>query len=271
MSSVGSATFGGVIHPTALVDPSAVLAADVRVGAFSVVEAGVTVAAGARLAEHVILRQGAAIGAGCVLDSYSVIGGAPQMRGEPVGPGAVEIGARAVLREGVTINCPTKAGGRTSVGAGCMLMANSHVGHDCEVGEGVTLANNVMLAGHVRVGDGCFLGGGVGVHQFVRVGARAMIGGNASMSYDVPPYAMAAERNELRGLNLVGLRRLKVASAAVADLKRAYHAVYAGPGDFRARAAEALAGDASGNYAQGREFLEFFVGGERGFVHPIVR
>ena len=36
-------------------------------------------------------------------------------------------------------------------------------------------------------------------------------------------------------------------------------------------AAGALAGSSTGSHAQGREFLEFFIGGERGFVHPIVR
>ena len=220
------------------------------------------------LAEHVVVREGASIGAGCKLDSYAVVGGQPQMHGDRVWTGPVRVGERTTLREGVTISRPTRPDGATTVGDGCMLMANSHVGHDCAVADGVTLANNVMLAGHVVVGEGTFLGGGVGVHQFVRIGGRAMVGGNASISYDVPPYAMAAERNELRGLNLVGIRRLKLASAAVSDLKRSYHAVYAGAGDYRVRAADALRGGACGSEAPGRAFLEFFVGGERGFVRP---
>lgn len=247
------------------------LAEGVTVGAFSVVEAGVQVGAGAHLAEHVVVREGASIGPASVLDSFCAVGGQPQMHGDKTWTGEVRIGARVTLREGVTVSRPTTPGGVTSVGDGCMLMANSHVGHDCVVGEGVTLANNVMLAGHVSVGAGSFLGGGVGVHQFVRIGARAMIGGNASISYDVPPYAMAAERNELRGLNLVGLRRLKLETAAVSDLKRAYHAVYAGPGDFRARASDALGAEECGVDAPARAFLEFFVGGERGFVRPPTR
>ena len=257
-----------MIHPTALVHPSAALAEGVCVGAYSIIEEGVSIGAGARLAEHVVVRAGVVVGAGCALDSYAAVGGQPQMHGDKIWTGAVRLGAGTTLREGVTISRPTKSGGVTTVGAGCLLMANSHVGHDCAVADGVSLANNVMLAGHVAVGEGSFLGGGVGVHQFVRVGARAMIGGNASISYDVPPYAMAAERNELRGLNLVGIRRLKLSAAAVGDLKRCYHAVYAGPGDFRVRAADALRGDGCGSSDPGRAFLEFFIGGERGFVRP---
>ena len=123
-----------------------------------------------------------------------------------------------MLREGVTISKPSKQGGATVIGEDCFLMANSHVGHDCRVADGVTLANNVMLAGHVEVGAGTFVGGGAGIHQFVRIGGRAMIGGNASISYDVPPFAMAAERNEVRGLNFVGLRRRKTPAPVVLDI-----------------------------------------------------
>lgn len=257
-----------MIHPTAYVDPDAELASDVSVGAFAVIEAGVRVGVGSRIAEHAVVRSGSHVGEACVIDSFVVVGGAPQTRDGALPVGSVRIGARTTMREGVTVSRPTKEAGATVIGADCYLMANSHVGHDCEVGDDVTLANNVMLAGHVFVGCGAFLGGGAGVHQFVRIGAFAMVGGNASLSYDVPPYSMAAERNEIRGLNSVGLRRRRVASEVVADLKRAYHAVYDGHGDLRARAAATLAKGTCGTAAAGRHFLEFFVGGERGFARP---
>jgi len=259
-----------MIHPTAAVHPS-IDVRDARIGAFAVVEAGVVLGENCTIAEHAVVRSGSELGDGVVVDSFAVVGGAPQMRG-PVPPaGVVRIGARTVLREGVTVNRPTTAGGATTLGADCMLMANSHVGHDCVVGNGVTLANNVMLAGFVHVGDGSFVGGGAGVHQFVRIGPGAMIGGNAAISYDVPPYAIAAERNQLHGLNLVGLRRSKMASAAVADLKRCYHAVYSGPGDLRERVQSLLAARACSEDNAGRRFLEFFAGGKRGFTRPRTR
>ncbi len=257
-----------MIHPTAVVHPSAQLADDVRVGAFSIIEAGVQIASGASLAEHVIVRSGTEIGAQCEIDSFVQIGGQPQMRGCEAISGGVRIGARTVLRESVTVNKPSKQGGATVVGQDCFFMANSHVGHDCVVADNVTLANNVMLAGHVQVGAGTFFGGGAGIHQFVRVGCRVMVGGNASMSYDIPPFAMAAERNEVRGLNFVGLRRSKTPSQVVSDLKRAYHAVYNGAGDLRQRAESAIAQQECGLESAGLEFLEFFIGGQRGFARP---
>ncbi len=257
-----------MIHPLAAVAPSIVVPPDCSIGAFAVVEAGVVLGAGVCVGEHAVLRAGVEIGPGTLIDSFVVVGGAPQMRGQvPVG-GRVRIGARCVLREGVTVNRPTQANGVTVVGDDCFLMANSHVGHDCVVGDAVTLANNVMLAGHVHVGDGTFVGGGAGVPQFVRSGQGVMVGGNAAISYDVPPYAIAAERNQIHGLNVVGLRRSKMPHADVVDLKRCYHSVYSGPGDLRARVSALLTERCCQEDKAGRRFLQFFAGGKRGFCRP---
>jgi UDP-N-acetylglucosamine acyltransferase len=256
------------VHPSASIAAGLVVPASVRIGPYAVIEEGAVLGPDCMLGAHGVVRSGCELGAGVVVDSFAVVGGAPQMRGQVPGQGRVVIGARSVLREGVTVNRPTQAAGITQVGEDCLLMANSHVGHDCVVGNLVTLANNVMLAGHVHVGDGCFVGGGAGVHQFVRIGPGAMVGGNASISYDVPPYVIAAERNQIHGLNLVGLRRSKMASAAVADLKRCYHAVYVGPGDLRARVHALLAASVCGGDEPGQRFLQFFAGGKRGFCRP---
>jgi UDP-N-acetylglucosamine acyltransferase len=255
-----------MIHPSAVVHPTAVLGTGTSVGEFAVIGAGVVVGDDCTIAAHAILRTGCQLGDQVAVDSFVVVGGKPQSRGVCHGSGRIRIGNRTVLREGVTINLPTLENGLTAVGDDCMLMATSHVGHDSVVGNAVTLANGVLLAGHVTVGDGTFVGGGAGVHQFVRIGHGAMIAGNASISYDVPPYAIAAERNEICGLNLVGIRRQGFNKTAVADLKRCYHAVFCGTGNLRDRAAKALDSAAYGCEAQGRSFLEFFAGGRRGFA-----
>jgi len=242
------------------------LGANVRIGEFAVVGENVVLGDDCEIAAHAIVRAGCRIGKGVSIDSFAVIGGPAQMRVRTPSTGHVRIGDRTVVREGVTINLPTKENGVTEVGADCLLMANSHIGHDSSLQDGVTLANNVMLAGHVHVGRSAFLGGGAGVHQFVRVGPGAIVGGNASMSYDVAPYVMAVERNEIRGLNVVGLRRMNCATADLADLKRCFHAVFCGTGNVRNRAAEALASGQFGTGNLGRTFLEFFATGKRGFA-----
>lgn len=255
-----------MIHPTACVHPSAELGADVHIGEFAILEANTRVGDGCRIAAHAIVRADCVLDALVTIDSFAVIGGMPQMRGGTPAAGPVHIGARTVVREGVTVHRATRADGKTTVGNDCYLMANSHVGHDCTVGNFVTLANNVMLAGHVQVGDLTFVGGGAGIHQFVRIGQGAMIGGNASISYDVPPYSIAADRNDICGLNLVGIRRQGIPPPAIADLKRCFHTVFRGKGCPRTRAASALQSASCGSEAQGRSFLEFFAGGKRGFA-----
>ena len=134
------------------------------------------------------------------------------------------------------------------------------------MGRGVVIANNVLLAGHVQVADHAILGGGAGYHpQFVRVGQSAIVGGLSRITLDIPPFVMAAERDEVAGLNLVGLRRRGLDRENVKQLKEAFRVVYSGPGNLRERAAKALAG---GEFStpEARHFLEFFAGGKRGFA-----
>jgi UDP-N-acetylglucosamine acyltransferase len=144
-------------------------------------------------------------------------------------------------------------------------MAACHVAHDCVVGSHVVFANNVMIAGHVSIGDHGFFGGGVGIHQFCRIGDSVMISGHASITRDVPPYVMAAERDDVIGLNLLGLKRRGFSRAAIVELKDAFRVVYFTLGNIRDVAAEALAG---GEFStdEARHFLGFFTGGTRGFV-----
>ncbi|MEO6593666.1 MAG: acyl-ACP--UDP-N-acetylglucosamine O-acyltransferase [Planctomycetota bacterium] len=254
------------IHPTAIVHPDAVIGSNAQIGAYALLEADVQLGDDCKVEAHAIVRSGTEVGNAVSIDSFAVIGGLPQMRIPQGKAGRVRIGDRTVVREGVTVHRPTKQDGVTSIGQDCFLMAHSHVGHDTTIGNFVTLANNVMLAGHVQIGDTTFVGGGAGVHQFVRIGRGAMIGGNASISYDVPPFAIAADRNDICGLNVVGIRRQGVAPAAIADLKRCFRAVFHGRGNLRSRAQAALLAATCGTAPEGRSFLEFFSGGRRGFA-----
>ena len=174
----------------------------------------------------------------------------------------MRIGARTVIREHVTIHRATKPDGWTEVGADCFLMAGSHVAHDCRLGDRVIMANAVLLAGHIQVGEGVFIGGGAGIHQFSRIGEGAIVGGAAHISLDVPPFSMVTERDEIVGLNVVGLRRRGLPRATLEELKRAFREVNVPVGNMREIAAAALA---RGEYAsdEARRYLEFFGAGKR--------
>lgn len=236
------------IHPTALIEPGAQLGADCEIMAYAVIT------------RHCVL------GDRVVVHPFAVIGGDPQyLKFDRALATFVHIGAGTVIREHVTINRSIHAGQATAVGAGCFLMANAHIAHDCAVAEQVVLANNAMLAGHVEIGANTFVGGGAGLHQFCRIGEGVMVAGNASVTRDVPHFTMLAERDEVIGFNVVGLKRRGVERAAIAQLKEAFHDVYFTPGNIREVAAALLA---SGNYpsVEARKFLEFFRGGKRSFA-----
>ena len=114
----------------------------------------------------------------------------------------------------------------TVIGNGCYLMAAAHVGHNCVIGSSVIICNCALLGGHVHVSDRAFISGGVVIHQFTHVGRLAMFSGNARVSMDVPPFTLAAERNEIHALNLVGLRRAKISREALGELKKLYQMFY---------------------------------------------
>ena len=231
----------------------------------AVIEAGAQIGAGCEIHAHAVVTQHAVLGEGVVVHPFAVVGGDPQyLKFDRATATGVRVGAGTVIREHVTINRSIHAGQATVVGARCFLMASSHVGHDCVVADDVVLANNVMLAGHVEVGAFTFVGGGAGIHQFVRIGEGAMVAGLARVTKDVAPFLMVAERDEVPGFNLVGLKRRGFSRAAILEIKSAYAYVFAG-GDPRPLAA-ALSAEVTS--AEARRFLEFFGGGKRGFALP---
>ncbi len=216
------------VHPQACVDPAAQIADDAEIGPFCVVGPNVTIASGCRLISHVHVTGHTSIGARTVIYSHCSLGGPPQSvsyRGEPT---RLVIGDDCDLREGVTMNRGTEAGGGvTTVGDRGFYMANAHVGHDCHVGNEVVFANSATLGGHCRIGDQVFIGGLSAVLQFSRIGAHAMIGGITGVRSDVIPFGMAnGQIARLSGINVVGMRRRKFARESVVAARAAYRRLF---------------------------------------------
>jgi UDP-N-acetylglucosamine acyltransferase len=255
------------VHSTAIVDSSAQIGAGATIGAGALIEADVEIGRDCQIEAYAIVRKHARLGDAVKVDSFAVIGGNPQALGfDPSMVSHVEIGDRTIIREAVTVNRASAAGAKTVIGEDCFLMANSHVAHDCVLEDGVILANNAMIAGHVSIGEKTSVGGGAGIHQFCRIGAHCMIAGNATITADVPPYIMAAERNEVHGLNLVGLRRGQFEPCEIKDLKRCYRAVFFGGGNLKKKAEAAAREHEFGTTDPGAHFLKFFETGKRGFI-----
>ncbi|MEQ8327769.1 acyl-ACP--UDP-N-acetylglucosamine O-acyltransferase [Parvibaculum sp.] len=237
------------VHPTAVIDARAQLAADVTVGPFCVVGPDVTLGEAVVLHSHVVIEGRTAIGARTQIFPFASIGHAPQdlkYKGEP---SRLEIGADNLIREHVTMNPGTEGGGMvTRVGNHCAFLASSHVGHDSIIGDHVVFSNNVMLAGHCVIGDFVIFGGGAALHQFGRVGKHAFIGGMSAVENDVIPYGLViGNRAHLMGLNLVGLKRRGFSREKMQTMREAYGVLFGETGTLRERVtmvAERYAGQA---------------------------
>lgn len=221
------------IHPTALVDSGAILADDVQVGPYSIIEAEVTLGPGCVIGPHCVIGKGAKLGANNQTYSGAQIGVVPQdLKHLPHATGRTIIGDHNIFREFVTVSSstvysPEDTGKVTHIGDHCLFMASSHVAHDCNVGNWVIIANSTALAGHVEIHDGAILGGLAGVHQFCRIGAMAFIGGMSRINMDVLPY-MIVEGHPARcyGPNVVGLTRKGFSREAIARIRRVFRLLY---------------------------------------------
>ena len=215
------------IHSTALVHPEATLAADVVVGPYCVIDAGVSIERSSQLGPFCHLYPGTELGEGVILDDGVVIGNEPQDQKYSGESTHVIVGAGTRIREYATVNRASTPGGTTRIGRDCLIMAYTHVAHDCDIGNRVVLANAIQLGGHVRIGEGAVVSGMTGVHQFASIGAGAFVGGGLRVDQDVPPFCRALG-DPLRwgGLNLVGLRRKGSESETMRFLETFYRMLY---------------------------------------------
>jgi UDP-N-acetylglucosamine acyltransferase len=216
------------IHPTAIVEPGARLAAGVDVGPYSVIGRSVEVGEGTWIGNHVVLDGRTRIGRGNRIWHFASIGGPPQDKKYAGEDTAVEIGDNNTIREYVTINRGTALdAGVTRVGNENWVMAYVHFAHDCRIGSHTIFANACQLAGHVVVGDWAIFGATTLVHQFVHIGAHAFTGMGTYLPQDLPPYVRAAgNMAKPYGINSEGLRRRGFMPETINALKRAYRALY---------------------------------------------
>jgi UDP-N-acetylglucosamine acyltransferase len=255
---------GPCIHPTAAVARGAELGPGVRVEAYAVVGPHVRVGRDTWIGPHAVVTGRTTVGAGCRIFQFASVGAAPQDLKYAGEPSTLEMGDGNIVREFVSINPGTVAGGMiTRIGNRCLFMVSSHVAHDCQVGNHAILANGAALGGHVQMDDHAILGGLAGVHQFVRIGESALCAAGAMVSMDVPPFCtVAGDRARLHGLNLVGLRRRGFRPDTLRALKRAYRTLFQTGGSRR----EALARTrtAFGEVPEVARLLNFVADSRRG-------
>lgn len=217
-----------MIHPTAIIDPSARLAADVEVGPYSIIGADVDIGAGTVIASHVVIKGPTRIGERNRIFQFASVGEACQDKKYQGEPTRLEIGDDNQIREYVSIHRGTvQDQGLTRVGSRNLLMTSVHVAHDVVMGDDNIVASGSGIAGHVHIGDHVILGGMTGVHQFCHIGSYSMAAGCSLVVKDIPAYVMVGGNPaSAYGMNFEGMRRRGWSAETINTLKKAYRIVY---------------------------------------------
>lgn len=172
------------------VDPSVVVPASAKVGAFAVLRAGCTIGEHAVIGAHAVVHDRVVVGERVVIGDGAVIGGqgfgwaitdggarrVPQLGGVVLEPD-VEIGPLATVDAGTI--------GPTVIGQGVKLDAHVHVGHNVYIGAHTIVAAQSGFAGSARIGRGVLIGGQVGVPDHAEIGDGAKLAARAGVIGDV--------------------------------------------------------------------------------------
>ena len=254
------------IHPTAIVDPGAKIDTDVEIGPYSLIGAEARIGGKTIVQSHVVIEGDVTIGEKNFIGHGTIIGGTPQDLGFSLERKTrIDIGNENVIREYCTIHRGSPEGTATKIGNNNFLMVGVHIGHNCEIGNNVIIANNCLLAGQVIVDDQAFLGGGSTFHQHMHVGRLVMVQGSSAFGKDLPPFTIAAERNSIFGINVVGLKRAGFSANDRDEIKNAFKLLYT-CGLNISQALEKAASMKLG--APAREFFDFVANAKKRGICP---
>lgn len=255
-----------MIHETAIIDPSAVIAGDVQIGPYSVIGADVDIGAGTIVGPHVVINGPTQIGNDNRIFQFASVGEDPQdlkFHGEK---SRLVIGDRNTIRECVTIHRGTEQDRSiTQIGNDNLFMAYVHIAHDCIIGNNIILANNATLAGHVVVEDFAILGGFTAVHQFTRLGSYCFTGFATALDRDVLPYfTVAGNRAKARGINKEGLVRKGFKPETIRALQDSYKILIKSKGTLKEKLDRVS--DLAALHPEVKQVIDFLDKSERGWT-----
>lgn len=224
------------IHPSAIVDETAMLSEDVAVGANcvigprvqigsrvsigagSVLEQDVQVGADTHLHAQVTLCHGVVIGRSCEIYPGAVLGAdgfglafdqngwvkVPQLGTVRVGDG-VSIGANTTVDRGAIDD--------TVLEDGVQLDNQIQIAHNCRIGRNTAIAGCTGLAGSTEIGAGCLIGGAAVItgHLSICDGVTVLASANITRSITKPgtySSVLPAEEKGRWNKMLARLRRL---------------------------------------------------------------
>lgn len=174
------------IHPTALVDPTALLGAGVSLGPFAVIGAGVC------------LGEGVLVGASCQIGAGSKIGARTRLMDRVTVYHGCQIGEACLIHAGVVIGADgfgmawsgeewvkIPQTGRVIIGNQVEVGANTTIDRgaldDTVIEDGVKLDNLIQIAHNVRIGAHTVIAGCTGISGSTVVGRYCRIGGGVGI------------------------------------------------------------------------------------------
>jgi len=190
---------------------------EVRVGPDSVIEPGAVLLGETRIGRRVRIQAGCVVedcrvDDGVQLKPYCVITASRVRKGAILGPFAhlrpeADIGVDARIGNFVEVK-------KSRIGTGSKAnhlayIGDASVGRRANIGAGTITCNYDGLAKHNTViGDGVFVGSDTQFVAPVRIGKGALVGAGATITKDVPPFALALSRVEQKVIEGWVVRRM---------------------------------------------------------------
>ncbi|PKP40161.1 MAG: UDP-3-O-(3-hydroxymyristoyl)glucosamine N-acyltransferase [Bacteroidetes bacterium HGW-Bacteroidetes-13] len=198
------------IHPTAVVDVTAIIGSGTRIGAGSYIGVKVLIGKNVTIYPNVtildecsigdntvlwsgtVIRERCHVGANCIFHPNATIGAdgfgfrldperglvkIPQIGNVVIGNN-VEIGANSCVDRGKFSS--------TVLGDGCKIDNLVQIGHNSKLGKFCIMAGNSGLAGSVTLGNGVIIGGSASIKDHTTIGDGAIIGACSGVTADVP-------------------------------------------------------------------------------------
>ncbi|MCF6340730.1 MAG: acyl-ACP--UDP-N- acetylglucosamine O-acyltransferase [Sulfurimonas sp.] len=207
------------IHKTAIIEDGAKIASDVIIGPFCYIAKDVILKSGCKLESNVILKGKLKIDKDVRIFSFCTIG---------CEKSNIEIGTKTHIREFCQIGTQESKNKnkKITIGSNNFLMGYVQILNGVKMGEYCILTNAVKLYENVKCNEKVIIGGLSTIEANNTIGTGVMIGGASVINHDIPPFTLAeGNKASVKGLNLIGLRRILENKKNIEEIKIIYKKV----------------------------------------------
>ncbi len=205
-----------MIHPTSKISPHAKIAKDVEIGAFCTIGSGAVLKSGVKLHHHINIDGDTVVDQNTQIFSFAQIGSSKQ---------AIKIGTGCTIREFANIGIGDNADPETIViGDECYIMGYADIKSGVVLKNNCIITNSVLLGEKSRYEERVIIGAKASVAPECIIGEGTMVGGVSHVAGNIPPFCLVEGHPaaEIKGLNLVGMRRNFKDRKSISYVKKAF-------------------------------------------------